>query len=189
MKFVTDSVRIAPVEPENFTAEQAELISDWKHLTFSRVIVNNPKMYRTVVPHIEAVIAKTSLPPRDRQVLVLRTLAICKDTYELAHHVRISRNAGITDDEIAAFQSGTGDGLTEFDRTLIKAADELESDQMISDATWAALAERYSVEQLMEVVFVAGCYQTMAMLTKTFGIPLEHTDGEFEDVNKLRTYT
>ena len=56
-------------------------------------------------------------------------------------------------------------------------------------ATWAALAERYSVEQLMEVVFVAGCYQTMAMLTKTFGMPLEEATGEFEDVNKLRTYT
>jgi 4-carboxymuconolactone decarboxylase len=182
-------VRIAPVEPENFTAEQADLVGDWKHLVFSRVIVNNPKMYRTFVPHIEATIAKTSLPPRERQVIVLRTLAICHDTYEMAHHIRISRNAGISEEEIAAFQAGTGDCLTEFDRVLLSATDELERDQMISDATWAALTQRYSVEQLMEVVFVAGCYQTMAMLTKTFGIQLEPADGEFEDINKLRAYT
>jgi alkylhydroperoxidase family enzyme len=189
MEFMTQGVRIAPVEPENLTAEQAELIGDWTHLVFSRVIVNNPKMYRTFVPFIEAVIAQTNLPPRDRQVIVLRTLAICNDTYELAHHVRISRNAGIGEEEIAAFQAGAGDRLTEFDRTLIQASDELKEHQMIGDATWAALAERYSVEQLMEVVFVAGCYQTMAMLTKTFGMQLEPADGEFESVNRLRAYT
>jgi 4-carboxymuconolactone decarboxylase len=186
---VTDGVRIAPVEPENFTAEQAELIGDWRHLVFSRVIVNNPKMYRTFVPHIEATIAKTSLPPRERQALVLRTLATSNDTYELAHHVRISKSAQVTDAEIAAFQTGEGDCLTDFDKVLIRAADELKRDQKITDATWAALAQRYSTEQLMEVVFVVGCYLTMAMLTRTFGIQLEGADGEFEDINKLRSYT
>lgn len=186
---MTGNVRVAPVEPENFTPEQAELVGDWTHLVFSRVVVNNPNMYRSFVPHIEAVIAKTSLPPRDRQVVVLRTLAQCDDTYERTHHLQISRNAGLSEDEIAAFQSGTGDCLTDFDRTLIKASDELLADQFISDETWEALAERYSTEQLMEVVFLAGCYQTMAMLTKTFGMQLEEAGGEFEDINKLRAYT
>jgi 4-carboxymuconolactone decarboxylase len=186
---VAETVRVPPVDPANFTDEQAELVGDWKHLVFSRVIVNNPKMYRTFVPHIEAVIAKTSLPPRDRQVIVLRTLATCNDTYELAHHIEISRNAGIGEEEIAAFQAGEGACLTAFDRTLIAAADELKSSQRIGDETWAKLAERYTVEQLMEVVFAAGLYVTMAMLTKTFGMPLEEPNGEFEDINKLRAYT
>jgi 4-carboxymuconolactone decarboxylase len=186
---MTDTVRIPPVAPEDFTPEQAELIGAWTHLNFSRVIVNNPKMYRTFVPHIEAVIAKTSLPPRERQVLVLRTLAASNDTYELAHHITISRNAGVTEDEIAAFQSGSGSALTDFDHVLIKAADELKADQVVSDSTWAKLAERYSNEQLMEVVFVTGCYLTMAMLTRSFGMEIEPADGEFEGINKLRAYT
>jgi alkylhydroperoxidase/carboxymuconolactone decarboxylase family protein YurZ len=186
---MTYKVRIAPVEPENFTAEQAELVGEWKHLVFSRVVVNNPKMYRSFLPHIEAVIAKTALPPRDRQVIVLRMLATSNDIYELAHHITISRNAGISEEEIAAFQSGAGDCLTAFDHALIAATDELKRDQIVGDATWETLASRYSTEQLMEVVFVAGCYLTMAMLTKTFGMQLEQADGEFEKLNKLRAYT
>ncbi len=186
---MTGNVRVAPVEPENFTPEQADLVGDWKHLVFSRVIVNSPRMYRTFLPHIEAVIAKTSLPPRDRQLIVLRMLVLCDDTYERTHHITISRNAGISEEEIAAFQSGTGSVLSDFDKTLIKATDQLKSDQFIDDATWAALAQRYSIEQLMDVVFVAGCYQTMAMLTKNFGMELEPSDGEFQDINKLRAYT
>jgi alkylhydroperoxidase family enzyme len=185
---MADTVRIAPVDPKDFTEEQAALVGDWTHLVFSRVIVNNPRMYRTFVPHIEAVIAKTSLPPRERQIIVLRTLASCNDTYELAHHIKISRNAGITEAEIAAFQTGSGDCLSDFDRALVAASDELKRDQFVSDATWQALAGRYSVEQLMEVVFIAGCYQTMAMLTKTLGMQIEETNCEFEGINKLRNY-
>lgn len=186
---MTYKVRIPPVAPEDFTAEQAELVGDWKHLVFSRVIVNNPKMYRTFLPHIHASIALTSLPPRDRQVLVLRSLATCNDIYELAHHITISRNAGISDEDIAAFQRGNGDSLSDHERALVAAADELKRDQFISDATWEKLAQRYSTDQLMEVVFVTGLYLTMAMLTKTFGMEVEQQDAEFADVNKLRNYT
>ena len=181
-------VRIAPVAPEDFTVEQAELVGAWKHLVFSRVIVNNPKMYRCFVPYIHAAIAMTSLPPRERQVLVLRSLASGKDEYELAHHITISRNAGLSEDDIAAFQCGEGECLGDFDRVLISAADELRKDQFISEATWSRLAERYSTEQLMDVVFVTGLYLTMAMLTKTFGMQLEPEEGQSSDVNKLRDY-
>lgn len=181
-------VRIAPVAPENFTTEQAELVGDWKHLVFSRVIVNNPKMYRTFLPHLYASIAQTSLAPRDRQILIMRTLANSSDIYELAHHVTISRNAGISEDDIAAFQQGEGERLSDFDRALIAAADELRNDQFISDVTWGKLASRYSTEQLMDVVFVTGLYLTMAMLTKSFGMQLEPEEGQSSDVNKLRDY-
>jgi alkylhydroperoxidase family enzyme len=185
---MTGTVRIPPVAPENFTPEQAELVGDWKHLVFSRVIVNNPKMYRVFLPYINASIALTSLPPRERQILVLRSLASANDVYELAHHITISRNAGIGEEEITAFQRGEGASLSDFDRTLIKAADELRTDQVISDATWEKLASRYSAEQLMDVVFVTGLYLTMAMLTKSFGMQLEPDEGQSSSVNKLRDY-
>lgn len=185
---MTGTVRIAPVEPKDFTSEQADLVGDWQHLVFSRVIVNNPKMYRVFLPYINASIAQTSLPPRERQILVLRSLKTSKDEYELAHHITISRNAGISDEEITAFQSGEGSSLSDFDRALIDAADELRTDQFISDRTWEKLASRYSDQQLMEVVFVTGLYLTMAMLTKTFGMQLEPEEGQSSNVNKLRNY-
>jgi 4-carboxymuconolactone decarboxylase len=133
-------------------------------------------------------IARTKLPPRERQVLVLRTLALCNETYEMHHHVMISQNAGISDADIAAFARGNED-IAPFERTLARAAEELVRDQRIDDATWAALAERYSDEQLMEVVFLVGCYTTMAMLTKSFGMELEGTTDDFERIQALREYT
>lgn len=183
---MTDTVRIAPLAIGEFTAEQAQLVGDWKHLAFSRVLIRHPGMYRTFVPWLAEVITRTSLPPRDRQIICLYMLELCGDVYEQTHHIVISRKAGLSDEEIAAMRAGRGDCLTDDDRTILRATEELHREQRVSDATWARLAERYSEEQRMELVFLAGCYQVMAMLTKTFGIELE---PELESFNALRCYT
>jgi alkylhydroperoxidase family enzyme len=181
-------VRIPPLAVDAFTEEQSRLVGDWTHLIFSRVIINSPRMYRTFVTHMAELVTKTVLPPRDRQIICLRMLELCGDIYELTHHVTISRNTGLTEEEIAAVRAGAGSCLNEFDGALMKAAEELRREQFVSDATWAVLATRYSQEQLMEIVFLAGCYLTMAMLTKSFGIELEPENGEFEKINSLRSY-
>ena len=182
---MADAIRIPPVEIDRMTPEQADAIGDWTHLIFSRVLVNAPRMYRSFVGHLEELVARSALPARDRQSVCLRMLELCGDVYEQTHHKVISRKVGLSDDEIAAMCAGEGDALTPFDRTVLKAVEELYRDQKIADGTWAALAERYSQEELMELVFLSGCYHTMAMLTKSFGIELE---PDLEEFNALRAY-
>ena len=179
------TIRIPPLAVEKFSEEQALLVGDWKHLIFSRVIIHSPRMYRTFVTHLAELIARTNLPPRDRQIVCLRMLQLCDEVYEKTHHIAISRKVGLTDEEISAILEGQGSCLTGFDRTVLKSTDELFHHQCISDATWDKLAERYSLQQLMEIVFLAGCYQTMAMLTKSFGMELE---PDLESFNALRSY-
>lgn len=43
---------------------------------------------------------------------------------------------------------------------------------MISDATWASLAERYDERQLIELVIVIGQYQTIAYYQSSLRISL-----------------
>lgn len=181
-------VRIPPLDPAQFSQEQARLVGAWTHLNFSKVVVRHPAMYPIFVPWIEQLIARTKLPPRDREVLVIRTLALSDETYEAHHHVQIARKAGMSDAEIAAVARGD-EGLDDWDRVLVRAADELVRERRIADTTWAALAARYDEEQLMDAVFLVGCYNTMAMLTKSFGIEVEadpEVDGRLE---QLRQYT
>lgn len=182
-------IRVPPLSPEEFTPEQAELVGDWTHLVFSRVIVRHPGAYRNFVPHIKALIADATIPARDREIIVLRMLGQCDETYETHHHRMIaSANTGMSPGEIEAAVTGEGDCLTDFDRVLIRATEELLRDQRVGDASWEALGERYSIEQRMELVFLAGLYATMAMLTKSFGMPLEGEAEDFEKIQSLREY-
>lgn len=181
-------VRVPPLAVEDFTAEQAELVGAWTHLNFSRVLVRHPALYRVFVPYIAQTIAGSTLPPRDREVLVLRTLALGEDVYETHHHVTIALKAGLDEADIASVRNAAPD-LSDWDKTLVSAADELVSGQRMSDATWAALGERYTQAQQMEVVLLVGCYAVMAMLTNTFGMEVE-SDPESENrLKALRQYT
>lgn len=181
-------VRIPPLPPEEFNPRQAELVGEWTHLVFSRVIVRHPEMYALFVPFIRQLIADTKLPPRDRQVLVLRTLGLGRDTYEHHHHVMISRNAGLSDEDIRAATEGAPE-LAQWEQVLMRAAEELVRDQHLSDETWAALGTRYDDVQRIEVVFLVGCYNTMAMLTNSFGMPLEDSAQDIARIESLRQYT
>jgi 4-carboxymuconolactone decarboxylase len=183
-----DTVRIPPLAPAAFTPRQAELVGDWTHLAFSRVIVRHPAMYALFVPWIEQLIARSKLPPRDREVLVLRVLGLGRDTYELHHHEMIAKGAGMSEAEIAAATHG-GASLSDWDQALMRAAEELVGEQRIADETWARLGARYDEEQLMEVVFLVGCYNTMAMLTRSFGMEIEASPEDFERIEALRDYT
>ena len=182
------AVRVPPLTVEQFTAEQKALVGDWTHLTFSRVLVRHPGLYRAFVPYIAEVIAKSTLPPRDREVLVLRSLALGKDVYEAHHHIQIALKVGLSEADIAMVRTGDP-ALPEWDRLLVSVADELVADQQLSDATWAALGARYSQPQQMEVVFLVGCYNVMAMLTNCFGIEIENDPETEERLKALRQYT
>jgi 4-carboxymuconolactone decarboxylase len=152
------------------------------------VLVRHPGLYRVFVPYIAQTIAGSTLPPRDREVLVLRTLALGQDVYETHHHMQIALKAGLSEAEIAAVRAADP-ALDDWDKCLISAADELVAGQRMSDATWTALGARYTLAQQMEVVLLVGCYSVMAMLTNTLGIAVE-SDPETENrLRALRQYT
>jgi 4-carboxymuconolactone decarboxylase len=183
-----DSVRIAPLSPDDFTGEQKALVGDWHHLNFCRVLVQHPGMYRAFLPFLDKLIRGSTLPPRDREILCIRTLALGGDVYEGHHHVSIALKAGMTQAEIEAAKTG-GAGLAQFDQSLARAAEELVRQQCVSDSTWACLAQRYSREQLMEAVFLVGCYTVMAMITRSFGMEVEQSPEIHQHLATLRQYT
>jgi len=86
----------------------------------------------------------------------------------------MGREAGLTDAEIARVIEGADAAEWDaLDATLLRAADELHADAFVSDQTWAALAERYSQEPLMDVVFAVGQYHLVSMALNSFGVQLE----------------
>jgi len=182
-----DNSRIPAIPIERLSAEARGLVGKWTKMNFTRVIVNHPTMYRLFLPYLSQLIRNSQLPPRERELVCLRSLELCGDVYEQHHHKTIAGNCGMTAEEIEAACAGGGDCLSEFEHTVLRATDELVTDQYISDDTWAALAEQYSEVQLMDLVFLTGCYVTMGMLTRNFGIELESEEDQRE-LNAARDY-
>ena len=117
-----------------------------------------------------------SLPPRERELVILRVGFVCKAGYEWAQHVVIGRDAGLTDDEIERIKAGAdAEGWSAGDAALIRAVDELVGDHFIGDATWTSLTDDAGLNdrQRMDVVFTTGQYTQVSMMLNTFGVQLD----------------
>ncbi|MDQ1476932.1 MAG: hypothetical protein QOE62_2161, partial [Actinomycetota bacterium] len=143
-------------------------------LNIFATFAHHPKLMKRWLVFGNHVLAKSTLPARDRELVVLRTGWNCRAPYEWGQHVVIARSIGITDDEITRVSVGPdADGWSEQEAMLLRAADELHNDQTLTDATYAALATRYDVQNLLDLVFTVGQYHLVSMALNAFRVDRE----------------
>ena len=168
--------RIQPVQKNELTTEQRELLDPLGQagrLNVFMTLIRHPKLFQRFLPFAEHIHTST-LPSRDREILILRTAWLCQAEYEWAHHAISGKQAGLTDQEILRIPKGpNAEGWSSFDATLLQAVDELHKDAFISDSTWVALAEQYTEQQLMDLVFTVGTYNLASMALNSFVVQLD----------------
>jgi 4-carboxymuconolactone decarboxylase len=59
------------------------------------------------------------------------------------------------------------------DAVLLQAVDDLFENSVVSEATWAGLAKKYSTEQMIDLVFTIGQYNLVSWALNTLGVPLD----------------
>ena len=169
--------RIAPVQDAALTDEQKEILAPMgeRVLNIFRTMVQAPKAAKGFLAWGNYVLSKKNdLPPREREIVILRIGYLCRSGYEWTQHVPIGQRAGLTDDEVARIKGGAGaPGWSAADQALLRASDELHHDQFITDATWAALKAHFTDKQCMDVVFTAGQYTQVSMILNSFGVQLD----------------
>ncbi len=168
--------RIAPLSDAEFTDEQKEQLKPFggRILNIFRTLVRAPKAFERFNQWGGYVLSRRNdLPAREREIVILRTGFLCKSGYEWTQHVGIGKREGLSDDEIARIKQGAGAGWSAADAALIRASDELHSDQFITDATWKALGEHFTQKQCMDVVFTTGQYTQVSMMLNSFGVQLD----------------
>jgi 4-carboxymuconolactone decarboxylase len=138
-----------------------------------KVLMQNPKLTRSWARFAGYIMGRLSLPVRDRELLILRIGWLNQAPYEWEQHVRISKSAGLTDDEIDRVSKGPKAGWDKHDAALLQAADDLREKSVVSDETWKQLSERYSIEQMMDAVFTIGQYNLVSWALNSFGVPLD----------------
>ncbi len=150
-------------------------------LNITRTLAHYPELSSAWGRFARHVLGNSALPPRERELVILRMGWNCRSGYEFGQHRRIGQAAGLTLEEVERVKEGPDhESWTSHEAALLRAADELHTDAYMSDATWRALAERYDTKQLMDVIFAAGQYNLVSMALNTFGVQLEPGTPGFE---------
>ncbi len=103
------------------------------------------------------------LPRRETELAILRVAHLRRCAYELEHHVRLGRRAGIGPADVARVAEGpAAEGWSARERAILAAVDELHAAGDLSDPTWAALRAQLDERDAIELVLLAGHYEMLA---------------------------
>jgi 4-carboxymuconolactone decarboxylase len=140
---------------------------------FSTLARHKP-LFTAWMPFGGFLLGRGVLPARERELLILRTGYNCGSAYEWGQHVRLALAAGLDRAEIERVAEGPeADGWSEADRTLLRAADELNRDAKISGDTWARLAGTFDEQGLIEIPMLVGQYHLVAFTLNSLEIELD----------------
>lgn len=162
------------------TPEQQELLAgaalsapDGRPLNIFATLAHRPVLLRRFNQLGGTLLLRSSLPVRQREIVILRVGWNARSVYEFGQHTVIGRQAGLGEDEITALAGGDLSGWPAEDRALVDLADDLCRDDCVSDGTWEALAARWSEEQLVELLVLAGFYRLVSGFLNSAGVALE----------------
>ncbi len=149
--------------------------------TLLSTLVRHPKLTRAYLKFSTYLLYGSTLPPRIRELVILRVAHRRDCAYEWTHHVDMGTGSR-ADRRRHRGRADAASRPDAFDSAVLRAVDELDEKSNISDQTWAALGERLDEQQRMDLVFTIGNYIALAMALNTFGVEVEddHDDGTQE---------
>jgi 4-carboxymuconolactone decarboxylase len=163
--------RIAPLKAPYEPAIDA-MLKRWmppgsaiEPLALFRTLAVHDQLASRMRPLGSGILGHGRIQPREREIVILRTCARAGAEYEWGVHVvAYGKPVGLSEEQIVATVNGAADdrAWSARDALLVRAADELHDTCGVSDALWSALAERFSDDQLLEVVITAGWYRLLS---------------------------
>lgn len=171
---VADGPRIEPLDDSEMTPEARRIVDEVRAGAGAGPAAIVPEYMRTMARHpalfqrqmeMGATLYNGLIPPRERELAILRVGWLAGAPYEWGEHVRISQRVGVTPEEVERTTNGSdAEGWSEHEAAVLRGVEELLADFAISDRTWATLARTWNEAQLLEFTSMVGQYVVTAYI-------------------------
>lgn len=160
-------MRLTPVvpgsKPELAELERQILQERGRISTLYRVLLNSAPLARGWEALFTAIRNRASLPARLRELAILRIAGLNGARYEFDAHVPHAQKAGVSDEAIAALESGiVSNTLAPLDRLVLELTDAMTRDIEVPDALFERVREHFDAEKLVELVATIAAYNMVS---------------------------
>ena len=179
--------RIAPLEPP-YEPDVEQMLQKWmppgtglEPLALFRTLTVHDELSARMRPLGAGILGHGRIKSRERELIILRACARAGAEYEWGvHATAFGTGVGLTAEEIAATAAeGLDPVWSAADAQLIRLVDELHDTNTVSDELWAELAQRFSDDQMLELVIAAGWYRLLSYVINAARIQLEPWAARF----------
>ena len=134
-------------------------------------------LFLSFLPYSGLLLNWGKLSKQDTEMVILRVGHLRESEYELQQHQRLARSRGVDSAlQERIFAGPDAEGLTDRQRTLLRAVDEFVTRRDVSDTTFAAMQTYLSKQQIIELCALAGHYDSIAGILKTLRVPMDFPD-------------
>jgi alkylhydroperoxidase family enzyme len=166
--------RVPYLQKSDLAADQQDLLA--RNITLFQALVNSPNAARAFGGVGQFIRFKSRLDPRLRELAILQVGYLARQPYEWSHHIKIGRDFGVSDADIAALiadTEGKPNDLEPLAKAVLKAAREMTNDLAISDATYAELQKGLDNERLVDLTITIAFYNAVVRILHTLQIDVE----------------
>ena len=166
--------RVPYLNQSDLPPEHRDILA--RPIALNRAMANSPNAARAMTGLAMYIRHQSKLDPRLRELAILQVGYLAKSPYEYSHHVKLGREAGVSDDDIRAIGEETAGRPTRLDalaKTVLRAAREMTNDLAMSDATFTELERALGREQVIDLTLVISFYNAVVRLLATLQIDVE----------------
>jgi len=147
------------------------------------VLLHSPDLAARVADTGAFVRFNLDLPESLKETVIIATAREIKNQYEFSAHARLARQAGVSDEAIAAIAKGTAPaGLSGEAALLVTYVKELLQNHKVSDATYNAVKDKYGAGRTVEITALIGHYLLVGQILTAFEVDLpEGAKAEIPD--------
>lgn len=121
-----------------------------------------------------ALLRESELDPKLRELAILRVGVLSGAGYEVHQHKRIAARAGLSEEKIAAINSGPDSGVfTSLEQSILRFTDEVVHKVKAPDTMFADLLAQLGNRQMTELVLTIGFYMMVCRFLENFEVEIE----------------
>lgn len=166
--------RLPYLDKSDLLPEHQDLLA--RNINLYRLLAHSPRAARSLNTLARFIRDGSRLDPRLRQMAILQVGYVTRAAYEYSHHIRISRDFEVSDDDIRAIAdetAGRSTALEPLAKAVLRAARDMTRDLAISDETFAVLRQGLDDERLTDLLITIAYYNGLVRLMAAMQIDVE----------------
>jgi alkylhydroperoxidase family enzyme len=173
--------RIALVKPEDLTPPQLDAYNNSPSgkLNLALLLAHAKTMGPGFGLMLKAMVTDLSLPPIEREIVILAVLHLDRGEYEWAQHLQVADAMGIPKAKVEAIANERfGDPVfTDRERALLAFTRQNVRTVRVDDAIFNAVAAFYEPRQIVETIFVIGIYMMILRVSEVAELEIDAVQG------------
>ena len=166
--------RLPYLDKSDLLPEHQDLLS--RNINLYRLLAHSPRAARSLNTMARYIRDGSRLDPRLRELAILQVGYATRSAYEYSHHIRISRDFDVSDDDIRAIAdetAGRSSSLEPLAKAVLRAARDLTCNLQVSDETFAILQRGLDDERLTDLFITIAYYNGLVRLMAALQIDVE----------------